>query len=158
MHKTALLSVSDKTNLVPFAKALADQNVKLIASGGTAARLIEAGLQVSSVSSLTGFPEILGGRVKTLHPVIHGGILAMRTEEHLNELQGHGIGTIDLVVCNLYPFSQTVANPGVTFSDAIEQYSHSEVWIRGGSLCSTSSSDADPCACGLGSSPKKRVR
>ena len=121
MHKTALLSVSDKTNLVPFAKALADQNVKLIASGGTAARLIEAGLQVSSVSSLTGFPEILGGRVKTLHPVIHGGILAMRTEEHLNELQGHGIGTIDLVVCNLYPFSQTVANPGVTFSDAIEQ-------------------------------------
>ncbi len=121
MQKTALLSVSDKTGLIPFATALAARNVKLIASGGTAARLVEAGLDVSSVSSLTGFPEILGGRVKTLHPVIHGGILATRSNAHLEELASHGIGAIDLVVCNLYPFSQTVANPDVAFADAIEQ-------------------------------------
>ena len=121
MQTTALLSVSDKTGLIPFAKALAARNVKLIASGGTAARLIEAGLDVASVSSLTGFPEILGGRVKTLHPVIHGGILATRSEAHLSELSSHNIGTIDLVVCNLYPFSQTVVRPNVGFAEAIEQ-------------------------------------
>ena len=121
MQKTALLSVSDKTGLIPFAKALATRKVKLIASGGTAAQLIEAGLDVDSVSSLTGFPEILGGRVKTLHPVIHGGILATRSEAHLAELSSHNIGTIDLVVCNLYPFSQTVARPDVSFAEAIEQ-------------------------------------
>lgn len=121
MQKTALLSVSDKTGLVEFATALAGKGVKLIASGGTAARLVEAGLTVASVSSLTGFPEILGGRVKTLHPMVHGGILATRSSEHLAELESHGIGPIDLVVCNLYPFSQTVAQADVTFEAAIEQ-------------------------------------
>jgi phosphoribosylaminoimidazolecarboxamide formyltransferase / IMP cyclohydrolase len=121
MQKTALLSVSDKTGLVEFATALARKGVKLIASGGTAARLVEAGLTVASVSSLTGFPEILGGRVKTLHPMVHGGILATRSTEHLDELKSHGIGAIDLVVCNLYPFSQTVARADVTFDAAIEQ-------------------------------------
>ena len=121
MQKTALLSVSDKTGLVEFAMALADKGVKLIASGGTAARLVEAGLTVASVSSLTGFPEILGGRVKTLHPMVHGGILATRSTEHLSELDAHGIETIDMVVCNLYPFAQTVAQADVTFEAAIEQ-------------------------------------
>ncbi len=121
MQKTALLSVSDKTGLVEFATALAHKGVRLIASGGTAKRLVEAGLTVSSVSSLTGFPEILGGRVKTLHPVVHGGILATRSDDHLAELESHGIGPIDLVVCNLYPFSKTVAQSDVTFEDAIEQ-------------------------------------
>jgi phosphoribosylaminoimidazolecarboxamide formyltransferase/IMP cyclohydrolase len=121
MQKTALLSVSDKTGLVEFASALADKGVRLIASGGTAARLVDAGLTVASVSSLTGFPEILGGRVKTLHPVVHGGILATRSTTHLEELESHGIGPIDMVVCNLYPFAQTVADPNVTFEAAIEQ-------------------------------------
>lgn len=121
MQKTALLSVSDKTGLVAFAQALAERGVKLIASGGTAKKLGDAGLDVTSVSSLTGFPEILGGRVKTLHPVIHGGILAKRSSDHLAELEGHDIGTIDMVVCNLYPFADTVANPDVTFEAAIEQ-------------------------------------
>ncbi len=121
MQKTALLSVSDKTGLVEFATALASKGVRLIASGGTASRLVDAGLTVASVSSLTGFPEILGGRVKTLHPVVHGGILATRSTAHLEELESHGIGPIDMVVCNLYPFSQTVADPNVTFEAAIEQ-------------------------------------
>lgn len=121
MKKTALLSVSDKTGVVELAQALASRGVRLIASGGTARRLTEAGLEVSSVSSLTGFPEILGGRVKTLHPVVHGGILATRSDAHLEELQGHQIDPIDLVVCNLYPFTETVAQVDVQFEDAIEQ-------------------------------------
>lgn len=121
MKKTALLSVSDKTGLVEFAQELVNRNVRLIASGGTARLLKDAGLEVSSVSSLTGFPEILGGRVKTLHPVIHGGILSTRSDGHLEELRSHQIDPIDIVVCNLYPFSETVARPNVQFEDAIEQ-------------------------------------
>jgi phosphoribosylaminoimidazolecarboxamide formyltransferase/IMP cyclohydrolase len=117
----ALLSVSDKTGLIEFARRLHEANVQLIASGGTARALAEAGLPVTAVEALTGFPEILGGRVKTLHPAVHGGILARRTGEHLEELARHGLAPIDLVVVNLYPFQQTVAQPGVTLAEAIEQ-------------------------------------
>lgn len=117
----ALLSVSDKRGLLDFARQLHAAGVQLIASGGTARQLAEAGLPAVAVEDLTGFPEILGGRVKTLHPAIHGGILARRTPEHLAELEQHGLAPIDLVVVNLYPFQQTVSQPGVTLAEAIEQ-------------------------------------
>ena len=94
---------------------------ELVASGGTARALSAAGLPVTQVDQVTGFPEILGGRVKTLHPAIHGGILARRTPEHLAELAAHGIAPVDLVVCNLYPFAATVARPGVTEAEAVEE-------------------------------------
>ncbi|MEZ4709608.1 MAG: bifunctional phosphoribosylaminoimidazolecarboxamide formyltransferase/IMP cyclohydrolase [Caldilineaceae bacterium] len=117
----ALLSVSDKTGLLDFARRLHDAGVQLIASGGTARQLAAAGLPVTAVEELTGFPEILGGRVKTLHPAVHGGILARRTGEHLSELAAHNLAPIDLVVVNLYPFQQTVAQPNVALAEAIEQ-------------------------------------
>lgn len=117
----ALLSVSDKSGLIPFAQGLSEQGFELVASGGTARALREAGLEVTDVASVTGSPEILGGRVKTLHPAIHGGILARPTESDLAELARHGIAPFELVVCNLYPFRQTVAQPDVTEADAIEQ-------------------------------------
>ena len=117
----ALLSVSDKAGLVDFAKRLDAAGVQLIASGGTARQLADAGLPVTTVEDVTGFPEILGGRVKTLHPAIHGGILARRTPEHLAELAQHKLAPIDLVVANLYPFQSTIAQPTVTVADAIEQ-------------------------------------
>ncbi|MBI3958087.1 MAG: bifunctional phosphoribosylaminoimidazolecarboxamide formyltransferase/IMP cyclohydrolase [Chloroflexi bacterium] len=117
----ALFSVYDKTGLVDFARRLDAAGVQLIASGGTARQLAEAGLPVTQVEQLTGFPEILGGRVKTLHPAIHGGILARRTDEHLAELRSHDLAPIDLVILNLYPFQQTVAVPDVSEADAIEQ-------------------------------------
>lgn len=116
-----LLSVSDKSGLVEFAQRLHDAGGELIASGGTARTLAQAGIPVTEVEQVTGSPEILGGRVKTLHPAIHGGILARRTPEHLEELAIHGIGAIDLVVVNLYPFQATVAKPGVTLEAAIEE-------------------------------------
>ena len=94
---------------------------ELVASGGTARALSAAGLPVTQVDQITGFPEILGGRVKTLHPAVHGGILARRTPEHLAELASHDIAPVDLVVCNLYPFAATVAKPGVTEPEAIEE-------------------------------------
>ena len=117
----ALISVSDKTGLEEFARGLRALGWNLIASGGTARALRAAGLEVADVSDVTGFPEILGGRVKTLHPAIHGGILARRTPEHLAELEAHDLAPIDLVVCNLYPFQRTVANPAVSEADAVEQ-------------------------------------
>lgn len=117
----ALLSVSDKAGLVDFARQLHTAGVQLIASGGTARQLADAGLSVMTVEDVTGFPEILGGRVKTLHPAIHGGILARRTPEHLAELAQHDLAPIDLVVANLYPFQNTIAQSGVTVADAIEQ-------------------------------------
>jgi phosphoribosylaminoimidazolecarboxamide formyltransferase / IMP cyclohydrolase len=120
-NKRALLSVSDKSGLLEFAQRLHQAGVALIASGGTARTLADAGLPVAAVEDLTGFPEILGGRVKTLHPAIHGGILARRTPEHLAELEHHGLAPIDLVVANLYPFQQTVAQPDVTEAEAVEQ-------------------------------------
>ncbi|MDQ3986125.1 MAG: bifunctional phosphoribosylaminoimidazolecarboxamide formyltransferase/IMP cyclohydrolase [Actinomycetota bacterium] len=122
MVKRALLSVSDKTGIVEFGRGLADAGVELISSGGTARALAEAGVEVKKVSEVTGAPEILGGRVKTLHPKIHGGILAdRRRPEHLAELKEHDIEPIDLVVCNLYPFARTIASPDVTEDDAVEQ-------------------------------------
>ncbi|MEJ5246670.1 MAG: bifunctional phosphoribosylaminoimidazolecarboxamide formyltransferase/IMP cyclohydrolase [Caldilinea sp.] len=117
----ALLSVSDKTGLEAFAQKLAAAGGELIASGGTARRLMEAGVPVLQVEDVTGFPEILGGRVKTLHPAIHGGILARRTTQHLEELAQHNIRPIDLVVVNLYPFQKTVAQPNVSLATAIEE-------------------------------------
>ena len=117
----ALLSVSDKTGLVPFARALAARGVKLLSTGGTAKAIAAAGLAVTDVGTYTGFPEMLDGRVKTLHPKVHAGILARRDlPEHRMALEQHGIATIDLVVVNLYPFRETVANPGCTLDDAIE--------------------------------------
>jgi phosphoribosylaminoimidazolecarboxamide formyltransferase / IMP cyclohydrolase len=120
--RRALLSVSDKTGLVDFARALRDFGVELLSTGGTAKALREAGLEVRDVSDVTGFPEMLDGRVKTLHPRIHGGILAVRDNpEHGRALAEHEIGPIDMVVVNLYPFEQTVAREGVTLEEAVEQ-------------------------------------
>jgi phosphoribosylaminoimidazolecarboxamide formyltransferase/IMP cyclohydrolase len=121
MTRRAILSVYDKTGLIEFARGLAGLGFELVASGGTARALSAAGLPVTSVEQVTGHPEILGGRVKTLHPAIHGGILARRTPEHLAELAAHDITAVDLVVCNLYPFAATVARPGVTEAEAIEE-------------------------------------
>lgn len=121
MIKRALLSVSDKTGIVDFAKGLMDLGYELISTGGTEKALSEAGLQVLSVSQLTGFPECLDGRLKTLHPVVHGGLLAMRDDpKHMAQLEELGINTIDIAVINLYPFRQTVSKPGATLEDAIE--------------------------------------
>jgi phosphoribosylaminoimidazolecarboxamide formyltransferase/IMP cyclohydrolase len=117
----ALISVSDKTGIVEFARSLHALGVKLISTGGTAKLLAEQGLPVTEVAELTGFPEMLDGRVKTLHPNVHGGLLARRdVPEHMAALQAHGIATIDLLVVNLYPFEATVAKPGCTLEDAIE--------------------------------------
>src|ERR1044071_1261493 len=119
--RRALLSVSDKTGLVPFAQALAAAGVELISTGGTARALREAGLAVKDISEHTGFPEMLDGRVKTLHPKVHGGLLFIRgNETHEAAVRSHGIPPIDLVVVNLYPFEQTVAKPNVSLHDAIE--------------------------------------
>jgi phosphoribosylaminoimidazolecarboxamide formyltransferase/IMP cyclohydrolase len=117
----ALLSVSDKTGILDFARGLHQLGVRLISTGGTAKLLADAGLPVTEVAEVTGFPEMLDGRVKTLHPMVHGGLLARRDlPEHMAALQRHGIGTIDLLVVNLYPFEATVAKAGCTLEDAIE--------------------------------------
>ena len=119
--RLALLSVSDKSGLVEFARGLAGQGVTLLASGGTAKALREAGLAVKEISEHTGFPEMLDGRVKTLHPKIHGGLLGLRDDpEHVKTMEAHGIAPIDLVAVNLYPFERTIAKPDVTLGDAIE--------------------------------------
>src|SRR6185295_15105532 len=119
--KLALLSVSDKTGIVEFARGLAGTGVGLLSTGGTASLLRSAGLAVTEVADHTGFPEMLDGRVKTLHPKVHGGILARRDAPgHMAALAKAGIPTIDLVVVNLYPFAATVARPGCTLSEAIE--------------------------------------
>jgi phosphoribosylaminoimidazolecarboxamide formyltransferase/IMP cyclohydrolase len=122
MGKLALLSVSDKSGVVEFATALVRQHgYTLLSTGGTAKLLAAAGLPVTEVGAHTGFPEMMDGRVKTLHPKIHGGLLARRdVPEHLAAAQAHGIALIDLVVVNLYPFEQTVAKPGVHFDEAVE--------------------------------------
>jgi phosphoribosylaminoimidazolecarboxamide formyltransferase/IMP cyclohydrolase len=117
----ALLSVFDKTGLLPLAQILAQAGVELISTGGTARALREAGLKVMELSDYTGFPEMLDGRVKTLHPKIHGALLYLRGNAvHEATVQQHGIGPIDLVVVNLYPFEQTIARPGVTLHEAVE--------------------------------------
>jgi phosphoribosylaminoimidazolecarboxamide formyltransferase/IMP cyclohydrolase len=121
MIKRALLSVSDKTGLVDFARALHARGVELLSTGGTAKAIREAGIPVIEVADYTGFPEMLDGRVKTLHPKIHGGILGRRDlPEHVAAMERHGIGGIDLVCVNLYPFVETVAKPGCSIADAIE--------------------------------------
>ncbi len=118
----ALISVSDKQQIEPFARTLADLGVTLVSTGNTHRLLTGAGLAVQSVADVTGFPEILDGRVKTLHPAIHAGILARRDyDSHVQQLAEHAIEQIDLVVVNLYPFAQTIADPDVTLADAIEQ-------------------------------------
>jgi phosphoribosylaminoimidazolecarboxamide formyltransferase/IMP cyclohydrolase len=117
----ALISVSDKTGLVPLAQTLTQAGVELISTGGTAKALREAGLTVTDLSSYTGFPEMLDGRVKTLHPKVHGGLLYLRgNEQHEAAVRQHAIQPIDLVIVNLYPFEQTVARPGVRWHEAIE--------------------------------------
>ena len=120
VSKRALLSVSDKAGLVPFARALVDHGFELVSTGGTARLLAEEGLPVGKVSDVTGFPEILGGRVKTLHPAIHGGLLADQSDlAHCETLAGHGIAPFGLLVVNLYPFAQTLAG-GADFATCIE--------------------------------------
>jgi phosphoribosylaminoimidazolecarboxamide formyltransferase / IMP cyclohydrolase len=117
----ALLSVSDKTGIVELAQALHAQGIKLLSTGGTAKLLAEKGLPVTEVAEMTGFPEMLDGRVKTLHPRVHGGLLARRDfPAHMAALAEHQIDTIDVLVVNLYPFEATVAKPGCTLEDAIE--------------------------------------
>ena len=119
--KTALISVSDKTGIVEFARDLAALGVRLLSTGGTARLLASAGLTVTEVAQITGFPEMLDGRVKTLHPRIHGGLLARRDlPEHMAALQVHDIGTIDLLIVNLYPFAKATARAACTLEDAIE--------------------------------------
>lgn len=118
----ALISVSDKTGIVDFARQLKDFGVEIISTGGTAKALREAGIEVRDVSDVTGFPEMMDGRVKTLHPKIHGGLLGVRDNpEHQAAMREHGIEPIDMVVINLYPFEETVAREGVTLEEAVEQ-------------------------------------
>src|SRR5512135_2873419 len=117
----AILSVTDKAGLVEFARRLAGLGVELISTGGTAKLLRDSGIPVKDISDLTGFPEMLDGRVKTLHPKVHGGILHMRSKkEHLAACAEHGIEPIDMVVVNLYAFEKTASKPGVEFEDIIE--------------------------------------
>ncbi|HET8585377.1 MAG TPA: bifunctional phosphoribosylaminoimidazolecarboxamide formyltransferase/IMP cyclohydrolase, partial [Casimicrobiaceae bacterium] len=117
----ALLSVSDKAGIVDFARALAARGIALLSTGGTARLLAEAGVPVTEIGAYTGFPEMLDGRVKTLHPKVHGGILARRDiAAHRDALAAHAIPAIDLVVVNLYPFRETVADPACTLDRAIE--------------------------------------
>src|SRR5206468_3648073 len=116
----ALLSVSDKTGLIEFARALSGHGIELVSTGGTAKAIADAGLKVRDVSELTGFPEMMDGRVKTLHPKVHGGLLAIRDNaEHARSMQQHGIAPIDLLVVNLYPFEATV-DKGAGFEECIE--------------------------------------
>src|ERR1700744_1965573 len=114
----ALLSVSDKTGLIPFARALREKHVELLSTGGTYKALKDAGIEVTEVSAHTGFPEIRDGRVKTLHPRVHGGILGRR-DDHAKAMRDHDIPPIDLVVVNLYPFEATVA-AGQPFAECVE--------------------------------------
>ena len=117
----ALLSVSDKTGIVEFAKGLETLGIEVISTGGTRKTLEEAGINVTGISDITGFPECLDGRIKTLHPAVHGGLLARRDiSGHMNQLRDLGIETIDVVAINLYPFKETIMKPGATLEDAIE--------------------------------------
>jgi phosphoribosylaminoimidazolecarboxamide formyltransferase / IMP cyclohydrolase len=117
----AIISVTDKAGVVDFAKSLSKFDVKILSTGGTARSLREGGIAVTEISEYTGFPEMMDGRVKTLHPKVHGGLLGIRDNpEHVNMMKTHGIQNIDLVVVNLYQFEKTVAKPGVTLEDAVE--------------------------------------
>lgn len=117
----AIISVTDKTGVVDFARSLSRFEVKILSTGGTARSLREGGVAVTEISEYTGFPEMLDGRVKTLHPKVHGGLLGLRDNpEHVKMMKSHGILNIDLVVVNLYQFEKTVAKQGVTLEDAVE--------------------------------------
>lgn len=117
----AIISVSNKKGVVEFAKELNTMGVEILSTGGTAKSLRDAGIPVKDVSEYTGFPEMLDGRVKTLHPKVHGGLLSRRNNpKDMEEIKKHGIDTIDMVVVNLYPFEETISKPGVSFEDAIE--------------------------------------
>lgn len=143
--KTALLSVSDKTGLVDFASVLLDLDIKLITTGGTLSNLQEAGLQVTELSAHTGFPEMMDGRVKTLHPIIHGGLLGRVDATDgvdADVMAEHGIEPIDLLVSNLYPFADTVANPASTFADVIEN-----IDIGGPAMVRSASKNFERVAC-----------
>ncbi len=117
--RRALISVSDKRNLVAFARGLQDLGIEILSTGGTCRQLNEAGITAIEVSSKTGFPEIMGGRVKTLHPVIHGGLLGRRGVDE-DVMSEHGIEPIDLLAVNLYPFEETISRADATLADAIE--------------------------------------
>ncbi len=117
----AIVSVSDKTGIVEFSQTLVDMGVKIFSTGGTASALRDAGIDVTDVSEYTGFPEMMDGRVKTLHPKIHGGILARRENpDDMNELKKHAIKRFDMIIVNLYPFEKTIARKDVTFDEAVE--------------------------------------
>ncbi|MEZ6242284.1 MAG: bifunctional phosphoribosylaminoimidazolecarboxamide formyltransferase/IMP cyclohydrolase [Phycisphaerales bacterium] len=135
--RRALLSVSDKTDLVPFARTLADRGVEIVSTGGTARALTDAGVKVRPIEDLTGFPEIMDGRVKTLHPKVHAALLARR-DAHADEIREHAVEPIDLVCVNLYPFESTIAKPGVTRDEAIEQ-----IDIGGPSMIRSAAKNAD---------------
>ncbi|NLD35528.1 MAG: IMP cyclohydrolase [Desulfatiglans sp.] len=117
----AIISVTDKTGIVEFARRLEGMGVEIISTGGTAKAIREGGVKVKDISEYTGFPEMLDGRVKTLHPKVHGGLLGVRSNsEHVKMMKAHGISNIDLIIVNLYQFEKTVAKEGVTLEDAIE--------------------------------------
>jgi phosphoribosylaminoimidazolecarboxamide formyltransferase/IMP cyclohydrolase len=119
--RKALISVSDKKDIVDFAKKIRGMGIEIISTGGTAKSLRDAGVEVREVSDYTGFPEMLDGRLKTLHPKIHGGLLAKRDNpKHIEDMKSYGMELIDMVVVNLYPFEQTVSKPDVTLEEAIE--------------------------------------
>lgn len=121
MKKRALISVSDKTGIVEFAKSLCGYGYEIVSTGGTLKALQAAGIEAVDISSVTGFPECLDGRVKTLHPNVHAGLLAMRSnKEHMDFLKKMNITPIDIVVVNLYPFKQTISKPGVELAEAVE--------------------------------------
>ena len=121
MIKRAIISVSDKRGVVDFARELSAMGVEILSTGGTAKSLREAAIPVIEVSEYTGFPEMMDGRLKTLHPKIHGGLLSRRSNpKDMEDIKKQGIGLIDMVVVNLYPFEQTIAKPNVTFDEAIE--------------------------------------
>jgi len=117
----ALISLTDKSGIEDFARQLQDMGVEILSTGGTAKKMRDNGIKVKDVSEFTGFPEMLDGRVKTLHPKVHGGILAQKTNhDHLAQMDAHGIQPIDLIAVNLYAFEKTIADPNCTLADAIE--------------------------------------
>lgn len=120
--RRALISVSDKSGVVELARGLSEFGVEILSTGGTARHLVKAGVEIRSVDQFTGHPEMLDGRVKTLHPKVHGALLARRDlEDHMRQCEKMGIELIDMVVVNLYPFEQTIAREGVTLEEAVEQ-------------------------------------
>ena len=121
MSKRALISVSDKSNLTAFAKVIIESGYEIISTGGTLSTLVNAGIEAKPVDDVTGFPEIMDGRVKTLHPLVHGGLLAKRSNpDHMKQMEENNISPIDMVVVNLYPFKQTLERQGVSDEEIIE--------------------------------------